>query len=194
MEPALILNKAAAFFTRLFEQEAARISSVDDARLLLVVFAVSGILLVFRMLRARFWLFFYFTFLSILLHELAHFIVALVTNGKPRGLSLIPEQTVNGVVLGKMLSANTRWYNGTLIALAPLLLWGLAYWVFFTFVLQETNTLVLAVKIYLLASLIEGGLPSPSDFRLAAKYAAVPLLITAAIAALIYFRSTGLQA
>ena len=187
MEPKLILNNAIAFLTRLFEQELARIASVDDTRLLLVIFAVAGILLVFRLLRVRFWLFFYFTFLSILLHELAHFVVALVTNGKPRGLSLIPEQTLNGVVLGKMLSANTRWYNGTVIALAPLLLWALAYGFFFTFVLKEANPWLLGIKIYLLASLIEGGLPSPSDFRLGARYSLVPLAILGAAAAAFYF-------
>lgn len=175
------------WLTRFFETELARIASVDDTRLLLVIFAVAGILLVFRLLQRRFWLFFYFTFLSILLHELAHFVVALVTNGKPRGVSLIPEQTWNGVVLGKMLSANTTWYNGTVIALAPLLLWALAYWFFFAFVQHETAIWLLAVKIYLLASFIEGGLPSPSDFRLAAKYSLVPIVIGGALAAAIFY-------
>ncbi|MEM7428055.1 MAG: hypothetical protein AAF441_18330 [Pseudomonadota bacterium] len=187
MDSTHLLDDTIAFLTGLFEQEVARISAVDDTRLLIVIFAVAGILLIFRLLQRRFWLFFYFTFLSILLHELAHFVVALVTNGKPRGLSLIPEQTLNGVVLGKMLSANTRWYNGTLIALAPLLLWGLAYWFFFALVLNEARPWLLAVKIFLLASLIEGGLPSPSDFRLAAKYSLVPIAIAGATAAAVYF-------
>ncbi len=192
MEPSRILNNALAFFSRFADRELARIAVVDDARLLLVIFAVTMILLVIRLLRRRFWLFFYAAFLSILMHELAHFLVALVTNGKPRGLSVVPEQRGNAVVLGQVLSANTRWYNGTLIALAPLFLWAFAYSFFFAFVLKETNGWILAVNIYLLASLIEGGLPSTSDVRLAARYAAVPLLIGAGLAAMVYFGTNGI--
>ena len=95
--------------------------------------------------------------------------MALVTNGKPRGLSLVPQQRVDGILLGQVLAGNLTWYNGTLIALAPLLLWVSGYYFFFAFVLNENGLFLLALKIYILASMVEGGLPSPSDFRTAAN-------------------------
>lgn len=61
-----------------------------------------------------------------LCHELAHFIVGLLTFAQPASFSIIPRRGQ----LGEVKLANARWYNAALTALAPLLLalipWSIA--------------------------------------------------------------------
>jgi hypothetical protein len=53
-----------------------------------------------------------------LCHELAHFLVGLITFARPVSLSIIPRRGQ----LGEVKLANARWYNAAPAALAPLLL------------------------------------------------------------------------
>ena len=60
-----------------------------------------------------------------LCHELAHFLVGLLTFARPSSLSIVPRQGR----LGEVKLANARWYNAAPTALAPLLLVLLPWWV-----------------------------------------------------------------
>lgn len=111
------------------------------------------------------------------MHELTHYVFSLVLNGKPQGLSVVPEQTQSGYILGHVTSVNMRWYNGTAIALAPFSLMVLAYYFLLNNLQSETSIYWLLLKIYVLASLIEGGIPSVSDFQIGLRYSLAPIAI-----------------
>ena len=55
-------------------------------------------------------------------HEGLHWLVAFVTNGQPKGISVWPKRSPDGGwVLGAVGVANFRWYNALLIGIAPVL-------------------------------------------------------------------------
>jgi hypothetical protein len=64
-----------------------------------------------------------------LCHELAHFLVGLLTFARPASLSIVPRRAANGWQLGEVRLANARWYNAAPTALAPLLLVLLPWWI-----------------------------------------------------------------
>ena len=61
-----------------------------------------------------------------LLHELSHWLVALVLGGRPSSLSVVPSRTERGWRLGAVGVRNVRWFNALPIGAAPLLLAPLA--------------------------------------------------------------------
>ncbi len=64
---------------------------------------------------------------GVVLHELAHWVVALATLGRPGVPRLIPKKLGPRVwALGLVPIRNPRWFNGAPIGLAPLLLLPLA--------------------------------------------------------------------
>lgn len=104
------------------------------------------------------------------LHELAHFVIAFVSNGRPCGFSILPKkQVVNGnkyYQLGSVKIANASWYNSFFIAFAPLLLWIPIILLnkFFFFYLED-NLLNNILFVYLLIVLIDSSIPSRADFK-----------------------------
>ena len=100
-------------------------------------------------------------------HELCHFVAALLLNGHPRGFSIMPRRSANGgLQLGSVSIGNLRWYNCTPITMAPLAgillihplynLWD-AY--------MPANWYLL--KFWLLISIATSIVPSSVDIRLA---------------------------
>jgi hypothetical protein len=68
----------------------------------------------------------YFRFILLLpgtaLHELLHWVVALLTNGRPIHASLWPKRKdADSWTLGEVNITNLTWYNGLWISLAPIL-------------------------------------------------------------------------
>jgi hypothetical protein len=122
-------------------------------------------------------------------HELAHWVVAVVTNGKPKLPSLSLKRTRDGVLLGQVSFKNPQWYNAAFIALAPLLLLPLAAWLY----LHATARIPLLhayhwITLYLIIAAGFSALPSALDVRVAWKYSAPILLaITAAVLAVLFF-------
>ena len=74
-------------------------------------------LVVFMDFACRGWITLFGTFV----HELCHFIVALILNGKPIWFSIIPRREGNMLVKGHVVCANITYYNALPIGLAPLL-------------------------------------------------------------------------
>jgi hypothetical protein len=66
-------------------------------------------------------LFFLFSAVGTLCHELAHFSVGLLLGAEPTGFSIIPRRQGRTWELGSVTFANLRWYNAAPAALAPFL-------------------------------------------------------------------------
>jgi len=113
-----------------------------------------------------------------LLHELMHWAVALVTNGKPDLPSIWPKRSRDGWMLGHVDFANPRWYNTALIALAPLLLLPLVIWLY----LHQIAKIPLFnlwhwLLLYVAITAAMSTLPSRVDLRLAWKYSATTVWV-----------------
>ena len=66
-------------------------------------------------------LFFVFSVVGTLCHELAHFAVGLLLGAEPVNFSIVPRRSGKHWELGSVTFANLRWYNAAPAALAPLL-------------------------------------------------------------------------
>ena len=113
-----------------------------------------------------------------LLHELMHWLVALITHGKPSLPSIWPKRSRDGWMLGHVDFANPRWYNTALIALAPLMLLPLVIWLY----LHQIAKIPLFsgwhwLLMYVAITAAMSTLPSRVDLRLAWKYSATTIWI-----------------
>ena len=95
--------------------------------------------------------------------------MSVITNGRPSNFNIIPKRDEEGWVLGSVTSNNSVWYNQALIALAPLSLFVFSIFFLELSILNEVILVNLIFKIYILANLIEGAIPSFTDFSLAIK-------------------------
>jgi hypothetical protein len=98
------------------------------------------------------------------MHEIAHFVIAMLTFGKPVAISLLPTRTTNGVRLGEVTLENLNAFNGTVIAMAPLLLSGAAYAFYATLIRgQSCDWTKLLPMAYVVANALYGSVPSRRD-------------------------------
>lgn len=71
-------------------------------------------------------------FTGVLVHEVLHFIVGLVTMARPSSMTLIPKAEAGRLVLGSVGFLGLNWLNAWITALAPLLalplIYGVASW------------------------------------------------------------------
>lgn len=77
--------------------------------------------LLIRALSARHPFFFLFTLAGTICHELAHFVVGLLTGARPAAFTIIPRRVGHGWELGSVQLTRVRWYNAAPSALAPFL-------------------------------------------------------------------------
>ena len=107
-------------------------------------------------------------FVGTFFHELAHFIVSLITFGKPSSFNVFPskDKETNMITLGYVTSRNMRWYNAFFISMAPLLLIPLSYYVYTTFFTYfEFNIYTMFIQIFLIVTLLFSSIPSGTDFK-----------------------------
>ncbi len=83
--------------------------------------------LLFTALARRFPFFILLLLAGTICHELMHWLVGLLTGGRPASLSIIPRRTDKGWQLGSVRLNNVRWFNAAPAALAPLALLALPY-------------------------------------------------------------------
>lgn len=105
-------------------------------------------------------------------HELAHFIVGKILLAKPTNFSLIPHKIEESgkkyYVLGHVGFSKLNWFNSLPVAMAPLLLLLIAfyiennYWNYFEYSFQ--NYIIFA---YLLIVFILNAIPSRQDYKVA---------------------------
>jgi hypothetical protein len=93
---------------------------IRDAAIYLVPSAfLAGLI---HLLAKRHPVFFLFHLAGTISHELAHFMVGLLTGAAPRSFSIIPRRSGNSWQLGSVMLTNIRWYNAAPAALAPILI------------------------------------------------------------------------
>jgi hypothetical protein len=134
-------------------------------------------------------LFFLFSALGTLCHELAHFSVGLLLGAEPTGLSIIPRRQGRTWELGSVTFANLRWYNAAPAALAPFLVLlvplAAAWWR--TRGAWRFGPVDLLLT-FVLAPQFLSFWPSPVDWRLALRSWPWALIIIAASSALYALR------
>ncbi|AXH16391.1 hypothetical protein CP985_03335 [Malaciobacter mytili LMG 24559] len=114
-------------------------------------------------------------------HELAHYIAAIILIlKKPKGFTIIPKRVVidkkKYYCLGSVDINNEdlNWFNSALIAMAPLVLLILSYYVylyFYTYYLIYFKMYFFThlIYIFLLVTLVVNSIPSITDFKLSLK-------------------------
>lgn len=126
--------------------------------------------------RGGLWSVFFWGIMDTLLHEIAHWIIAALTGGKPHGFSIIPKKVpyvdVNGnhKILWEFGSvrAFVTFYNAAAIGMAPLILLGgafLTYSYYFDFMPHEWWSILLFY--WILYIFISNSIPSIQDFKVA---------------------------
>jgi hypothetical protein len=76
-----------------------------------------------RALSGRFIIFTFLTLAGTLCHELAHYIVGLLTNAHPSSMRIIPKRIDrHHYQMGAVTFSNLRWYNAAITALAPIMI------------------------------------------------------------------------
>ncbi len=110
-------------------------------------------------------------FVGVVLHELAHYLVALLLGGRPTRFSVWPKRSGGGYLFGQVVCGRVTAFNALPIGLAPLLLLPLAWLLdrhfFHTFRPTPWNYLL---YLFLLVILIENALPSSVDWQLVRRF------------------------
>lgn len=115
-----------------------------------------------------------------LMHELCHWIVGVLTMARPGFPSIIPHRSPTGWTLGSVSLRNARWFNGALVAFAPLLLLPAVVWLYFNVLIHipmsEPSHWIL---LYLVIVSALSAMPSPADLRVAWRCSAPALMVFA---------------
>ncbi|GAB7028426.1 hypothetical protein [Geotalea toluenoxydans] len=132
-----------------------------------------------------------------ILHELAHFVVALITGGRPHGLSIIPRRQYCTIadgssrrlwVLGSVSFGNAGIFSTVPTALAPLGLIAIAWYLyrhwFAWFPADTLHTILLYAAVYLFCY---SSVPSTKDLKVACSSPAGLLLYGCLATGLFYF-------
>jgi hypothetical protein len=130
-----------------------------------------------------------------LFHELSHFILSLVTYGKPFWFSIIPSSGFDKgtgertITLGHIKSKNVQWWNVFFISMSPLLLMPLSFWVYENFFNYfEVGLWSLFLYIFTIVSLLFSSIPSDVDFKnVFNKHTPINLLIPSLFFAIWFF-------
>lgn len=108
--------------------------------------------------------------ISTIIHEVCHFVVGLLLNGKPTSFSILPTKNYdeNRIQLGSVRFVNLNWYNRIPIGLAPLLIFIFIYYFdLYFFIYFEKNLINTLLYIYLLSILLINSIPSKTDLKIA---------------------------
>jgi len=111
-----------------------------------------------------------FNFIGTFFHELMHFLIALLFNAKPTGFTLLPRKENGSYIYGQVSCKNIKWYNSFPVALAPLLLMPISYFLFQNFYRFYPKSPTLLSDILLTATavvILFNALPSLQDIRVA---------------------------
>lgn len=120
------------------------------------------------------------------LHELAHWLVALLLGGQPTSLSVVPARSERGWRLGSVGIRRARWFNALPIALAPLLLAPLAWLALVHATRVDATSWVHWALLYVATSAAVSCLPSLQDWKVVASRPFGALLYLVAAAAACY--------
>jgi len=109
-----------------------------------------------------------------LAHELAHFLVALLLRGRPEAPKVYPVETDDGWTLGSV-AFTPNWWNGSFVALAPMLLVPLTYALYR--LAEAASPLQQFAFGYIAGACLFAALPSRTDMAIAFRYPAGTLVL-----------------
>ena len=127
-----------------------------------------------------------------LLHEISHFLMSMITNGKPVSLSLIPKRRGQTWVLGSVTSSNVKWYNAFFIGMSPFLLIPLSIILMNYFMDYKSPYFLL--NSFLVSTFVLASIPSTTDFKIAFKFTIMPVLFIGGTIGLIYYFDVDIKA
>jgi hypothetical protein len=151
-----------------------------------VLFTAVLIIALLDRLKHRFAVFALLAFPSTLAHEIMHFVVALIFGGKPSAMQLWPKRQSNNYALGHVVVRNSTRFNIGPIAIAPLLLIPLA-WYLLRYVPTKPSWWQVLLWGAVIGSLLYGSLPSGADWRLAWKAPANTITLGLLLLCLLWF-------
>ena len=106
--------------------------------------------------------------IGVILHELAHLLAGVMFLARPAGMSLVPHREGNGWRLGSVSFRRITTVNAVPVALAPLGLAGLAYWICLHWFSWYKPSLPATLALYgCMFILLYNALPSSRDLRVA---------------------------
>lgn len=125
-----------------------------------------------------------------IIHETMHYLVALLTNGRPKSFSLIPYKDGDMYTMGEVVVGNIRFYNAIPIAFAPLISLLIAY-LMLTHFSEVKNIGPIDIKTilvsYVIFNLINGSIPSRQDVRVTIQTPSSYVFLIICIYAYYYF-------
>lgn len=123
-----------------------------------------------------------------MLHELAHLLAGLIFRAQPTGMSLIPRRAGNLWKLGSVSFNRITAFNAMPVALAPLGLVAMAYWIAINWFSWNAPSLSTTLLLYgLLFILLYNALPSRQDLRIAFNWKSILLYLPMAAILAVYF-------
>jgi hypothetical protein len=129
---------------------------------------------------------------GVILHELAHLLVGIVFRAGPSAISLVPHRDGAGWCLGSVSFTRITAVSAVPVALAPLSLAGLAYWIarnwFDWYQPSLQATLLLYGSVFLL---LYNSLPSRRDLRVAFNWRSMLLYLPLIAALAGYYAWSG---
>jgi len=160
-----------------------RLGTGPDGAALAYLAGTAAVLWMLNRAKRSFWLFSLLVLPGTLCHELCHWTVGRLLNGRPVHFTVLPRREGRGWVLGAVALSNLRWYNAFFIGIAPLALlpaaYGLLRW-------RLGGHPALGwpevATVFFLANLVFGAIPSGQDLRLAARSPIGWLLLAGALA------------
>ncbi|RSZ60064.1 hypothetical protein HF313_15225 [Massilia atriviolacea] len=157
--------------------------------ILLYLAPSAALALLIRVLAGAHPIFFLFTVAGTICHELAHYVVGLLTGARPASFTVIPRRVGRHWELGSVTLTRVRWYNAAPTALAPLLIVLLPFCVAWWRTRQpwqfEAFDLLVALA---LAPQFLRFWPSVVDWRIALRSWPYLFIIGGALWLLFYFR------
>ena len=117
------------------------------------------------------------------LHELSHWLMALILGGQPTSLSIVPVRTERGWRLGSVGIRRVRWFNALPIGLAPLLLAPLAALALVHAARVDAASWMHWALLYVATSAAVSCLPSFVDWKVVASRPFGALVYVALVAA-----------
>jgi hypothetical protein len=110
--------------------------------------------------------FFLVAFPGVVLHEVSHFVIAVVLRGAPEPINLAPRKSADGTWVLGSVTFYPSWWNAGFIALAPLYVLPLLGWGIYC-ALHDGSLAEMLLGGYLLACLAWGMHPSRADWSIA---------------------------
>lgn len=101
-----------------------------------------------------------------LLHELSHWLVALMLGGRPGALAVVPVRSERGWRLGSVAIHRVRWFNALPIGLAPLALAPIAWFALGLAAGLEADDWTRYAALYVVAITAFSCLPSRADLAI----------------------------